>query len=165
MDTIYFFPFKFLAFYYTSTSGAFPFTFLVQKEPFKRLWEILVDSRLKGRFMVHSTAPWKEHSKTEFGKRNSEKSSENRDFFPEQIWSCDRRYFRSLAKPILINLYKFFSILGGFSTPVTSFKVDLYHETWFAGVNMGSATCVHTFENKFFVSMQSTNFHFVLSVD
>ena len=41
------FPFKFSAFYYTSALGAFPFIFLFLKEPFKCLWEILVDPRLQ----------------------------------------------------------------------------------------------------------------------
>jgi len=41
---------------------------------------------------MHSTVQRYEHSEMEFGKKNPEKSSENRDFFPEQIWSIDRRY-------------------------------------------------------------------------
>jgi len=34
------FPFKFSALYYTSTSGAFPYTFLFKKEPFKYLGDL-----------------------------------------------------------------------------------------------------------------------------
>jgi len=47
--------FKFSAFRYTSTSGAFPCTFLFRKEPFKYL----------GDLWIHSTAPRNEHSKTD----------------------------------------------------------------------------------------------------
>ena len=50
---------------------------------------------------IHSTAPRNEHSKMDFGNMNSEKKFkfENRDFFPEQIWSCDRREGRLGPEP------------------------------------------------------------------
>jgi len=47
--------FKFSAFNYTSTSGAFPCTFLFRTEPFKYL----------GDLWIHSTAPRNEHSKAD----------------------------------------------------------------------------------------------------
>jgi len=76
------FPLKFSEFYNTSTSGAFLLMFLFRKEPFKSMWEILVDSRLQWGFMNPLHSPRNEHSKTEFNKTILRKSSENRRLFP-----------------------------------------------------------------------------------
>jgi len=70
---------RFSAFYYTSTSGAFPYTFLFRKEPFKYM----------GDLWIHSTdITWKRSSESEFWGE----FGKSIDFFCEQIWSCDRRY-------------------------------------------------------------------------
>jgi len=50
---------------------------------------------------LHSTAKWNERSKTEFENKNSEENFQNRDFFPGQIWSCDRRYKDNPGKLLL----------------------------------------------------------------